>query len=436
MSIPVLRTPPVDAEAGSVEARFWSDLDSLTARYRLRWLDTPSSTPELGPPVGRWRQWRSGRQAGRLIEDLAGEVEGYPDGEAARVEWRERVRERVQRFGEQRLGWPAGYRDLLLGDEFYESTVEFVHAARAFDPDLSPDDLGQALRNVWIMNSLQMLLDLEVGFSPAIFAYSMLYPLTDNYLDDPVVPETAKRTLNRRLGRRLAGERPAASGPREASLYRLVEQIEGQFPRDQFLQVHLSLQAIHRGQVRSLGQQRSGRPLPETLLEISVLKGGSSVLADGYLTAGRLAPDEADFCFGYGVFLQLLDDLQDAESDRRAGHATLFSRLAGVEPLDGLTSRLYRFIHRVLDGSPRFAARRHETPKDLIRRNCLFLLVGAVAENRHLFSRPFLRALDAAWPLRLAALPRLRRRAEKRYRRTARRLRDRRGVDSLLELLE
>ncbi len=29
----------------------------------------------------------------------------------------------------------------------------------AFDPQVSVDDLGQALRNVWITNSLQMLLD-------------------------------------------------------------------------------------------------------------------------------------------------------------------------------------------------------------------------------------------------------------------------------------
>ena len=45
-------------------------------------------------------------------------------------------------------------------------------------------EIGQAMRNVWIMNISQVLLNVEVKFTNAIFAYSMLYPYTDNILDD------------------------------------------------------------------------------------------------------------------------------------------------------------------------------------------------------------------------------------------------------------
>ena len=158
------------------------------------------------------------------------------------------------------------------------------------------------------------------------------------------------------------------------------------------------------------------------------------MLADGYLATGRLEPAAADFCFGYGVFLQLLDDLQDARADRRAGHATVFSTAA--LPLDRLAGRLYRFMHRVVGDSERFRGDRFAARRDLILRNCSTLLVGAVAEEPQLFSRPFRRALERRWPLGFGALRRLRRYADRRLRQAAAEMRRRRGVESLFDLLD
>ena len=355
---------------------------------------------------------------GGLIDRLAAEIRRYPEAAADRRPWRDGLRETVSRFGEERLGWPVGYRQLFFADAFFDTTVRFSREARAFDPAIRTEELMQALRNVWIMNSIQMLLDLEVRYTPAVFAYSMLYPTTDNLLDDPDLPLADKQAFNRRLGRRLAGEPLAAVGDAEAGIWRLLDRIEGQYPSDGFPDVWCSLRAIHDGQVDSLRQQ-AGRLDGDRLLAISVVKGGASVLADGYLAAGRLEPAAADFCFGYGVFLQLLDDLQDARADRRAGHATLFSTAA--PPLDRLAGRLYRFMHRVVEGSERFPGRRYAARRDLILRNCRTLLVGAVAEEPRLFSRPFRRALERRWPLGLRALRRLRRHADRRLRATRRR---------------
>ena len=53
--------------------------------------------------------------------------------------------------------------------------------ARKFDDDLPIGDIMQAMRNVWISNALQLLFGKEVYYSKANFAYSMLYPYTDNY---------------------------------------------------------------------------------------------------------------------------------------------------------------------------------------------------------------------------------------------------------------
>jgi hypothetical protein len=422
-------TAPV---AATVTDEFARRLARWEERSAAAWRAMPAAPPVVGEPVPRRRQRDNERASAELIDHLARRVAAYPQAPAERAAWRGELQETVRRFGEERLGWPDGYRRLLLGEEFFAASTDFARQARAAAPDLRLDDLGQALRNVWIGNSLQMLLDLPVAATPALFAYSMLYPLTDNYLDDPAVPPAAKRAFNRRLGRRLAGlaEEPATA--REEAVFGLVRRIEEAWPRAAWTEVFWSLLAIHGGQLRSLRQQAAG-PTDAELVATSCAKGGASVLADGYLVAGRLDPAVAEFCFGYGVVLQLLDDLQDVVADRRAGHATLFSRRSGS--LDAPAGRLYHLLGHLLDGGGPFGGAAWADRRDLIRRNCAALFVGAVAENPGLFSRRFRAALEAGWPLRFGAMRRLRRRARRAQESVGRRLRRERGVDSLLDLL-
>lgn len=401
----------------------------LREKYTQLWWDTPCDTPLLGALVPCRRQKDNAREAEHLIDSLAREIERYPDREQDQRAWHNGIKDRVRQFGAERLGWPGGYQNLLFAEEFYETTLDFIRQARAFDETVRIDDLTQALRNVWIANSLQMLLDRPVRLSPCVFGYSMLYPWTDNYLDDPRLPRAEKVAFNARFARRLEGRRPEPGSERERQVFDLVARIEADHDRSECPEVYGSLLAIHRAQVGSLTQQGSAAcPYEVDLLGISVEKGGTSVLADGYLVAGRLSPEEADFAFGYGVFLQLLDDLQDARTDRAARQMTVFSQSAGVSPLDRLAGRLHRLVSRVIGDSPRFSAPAFEERTDLIRRNCTFLLVGAVAENEDLFTRRFARELEERWPFDFASVRRLRRRATRRYHETVASLRRRRGM--------
>jgi hypothetical protein len=369
-----------------------------------------------------------------LIDDVAGRVDEYPEPASERREWRESIRARLQDFGEAHFHWPSGYRRLLFGDAFYEASVDFARRARRFDPALSLDDLWQALRNVWIGNSLQMLLARQVRLTPGLFAYSMLYPVTDNLLDSPDVPAADKRLFNHRLGRRLVGDRLEAGRQAEGHAFALVRQIEETFPRHRYPDVWESVLAIHRGQIGSLRQHGATLSRAE-LIEISFAKGGASVLADLYLVAGSASGLEERFAFGYGVFLQLLDDLQDVSSDRVAGHQTLFTHALGRGRLDEETARLARFIDLVLDNEDAFPAAHVGDCMDLIRRNCRSLIVGAIAEQPALFGCPLRREVERQWPLSFAAMRRLRRRATRRFQATAERLRARHGVSSPLDLL-
>jgi hypothetical protein len=396
---------------------FTDRLNKACQDFLTLWDRTSPVPPELGPKVGLWQQHSNARAASRLIDEIASEIARLPDDESERHQWRERVRARLQSFGNDRLGWPDGYRRLLFGDGFYESSVSFARAARAFDPGVTVEQLGQALRNVWIGNSLQMLLDRPVKMRPGLFAYSMLYPVTDNWLDDTRVSRDVKRSFNLRFGERLAGHQVNPVSEQEAAVCRLVSQIEDDLPREHFPDVYASLLAIHGGQTRSLDQHDTGscRLTDRELLFISFEKGGSSVLADLYLVAPEPEPLEEQFAFGYGVFLQLLDDLQDVEPDLAAGHETLFTRAADVGLLDNLTARLAHFIAEVLAISARFQGPEYADRIDLIRRNSYALLVGSISEQPRRFSRRFRRQLARRWPISFRASRRLRRRALSRW---------------------
>lgn len=383
---------------------------ALCDEFQALWAATPVEMPALGPRAGLLRQRRNARAAARLIDELAANIERFPEGESARRAWREAVRERLQRFGQERLGWPDGYRRLLFGDAFYESSVTFAREARAFNPALTLEPLGQALRNVWIGNSLQMLLDRPVELRGGLFAYSMLYPVTDNWLDDPGVAKHLKRAFNEQFGRRLAGLPARAADERLAAVSRLVERIEREFPRGECPLVYASLLAIHDAQVSSLHQHDDRCLTDGELTSISFNKGGSSVSADLYLVTREVSPADERFAFGYGVFLQLLDDLQDVEVDRAARHQTLFTCAARRGPLDALATRLACFIDTVLSAE-RFAAPEFADRIDLIRRNCRALLVGSVAEHPARFTSRFRRHLERQWPVTFRAQLRLRRRA-------------------------
>ncbi|HET9566770.1 MAG TPA: class 1 isoprenoid biosynthesis enzyme [Vicinamibacterales bacterium] len=398
------------------------------------WNATRSELPRLGPDVTRWQQWRNASATGQLIDEIALRVDEHPEQTTEQRVWRDRLRATLQDFGERRFGWPNGYRRLLFGDAFYESSVAFARQARAFDSSSTLDDLWQAMRNVWIGNNLQMLLGVPVCLTQGLFAYSMLYPVTDNVLDALDRSSDDKRAFNDRFGQRLCGHHVMARDRSEANACALVSQIEEEFPRDRYADVWDSILAIHRGQVDSLRQQ--GRRLPESeLCEISFAKGGASVLADLYLVVGDATIDQERFAFGYGVFLQLLDDLQDVTADRINGHHTLFTLAAAAGTVDDLTARLMNFIDVVLDRERAAAGTETSDCLDLIRRNCHCMLATVISAQPAMFSRRFRRSVERQWPLSFRAMRRLRRRAEQRFRSTSQRLQTRRGVSSPLELL-
>jgi hypothetical protein len=136
---------------------------------------------------------------------------------------------------------------------------------------------------------------------------------------------------------------------REEKISRLVGMIEDQFPRKSFPEVHESLMLIHRAQTRSLKLIVNGTKLPQgEVISICFDKGGTSVLADGFLVAGKLTPEVQRFFFGFGVWLQLADDIQDIPEDLKSGTQTLFSGNESQERTQ-YTNRTFHFGRQILE---------------------------------------------------------------------------------------
>jgi len=309
------------------------------------------------------------------------------------------------------LGFVGLPLDAIYDARFIDSTRRFLQDARAFDPDLRLDSAYQALRNVWIMNSLQFDLGLAVEPTEAVFAYSMVYPYLDNVLDDERTAEADKLALVAKLKDWLeSSDRPAAS-PAEEKLRALVGLIERRFPRAAFPGVYRALLAIHNAQVKSLLQQKPGAAAPpDEILAISFEKGGTSVLADGYLVAGALAPADEEFCFGFGTFLQLADDLQDIGEDARRGHLTLFSAAGCTVPLDRTAARLENYIAAVVGRARRGASPGRAALCDAIEGGLALMCRESVGKHPEFFRRSFVRRARRGFPARFSYLEKLRRR--------------------------
>ena len=280
--------------------------------------------------------------------------------------------------------------ELMFSDRMIEITRSFVRQAKAFDEDLAFRDIFQACRNIWIMNGLQLIMGIPMQVTPSVFAYSMLYPYTDNLIDDPTVSGFEKCIFIEHFRDRLAGVMLQPQNKTENAIFRLVGMIESEYSRTEFPDVYKSLLAIHDAQSNSMKLIRQRNAMDETeTLKICLGKGGASVLADGYLVAGKLSEAQLYFLFGYGAYLQLLDDIQDVQEDYDAGLMTIFSGSAFQIPLDDKLNKTYWFGEHVMKSLDFFDGQHLELFKSLMRRSMDLFITEAIAQLPGVYSQKY-----------------------------------------------
>lgn len=347
------------------------------------------------------------REIRKLMERCFKKLELWKDKDPQELSVEEQAqvefifREILLELDRKKLFFDRPFLTLFLEKGYLDTTKGFFRAARAHDPQFQFMDLFQAMRNVWIMNSLQLLFDLPVQLTPSVFSYSMLYPYTDNYLDDPTISSAAKRRFNQRLEQVLQGNPVEEVTPEEDKIFQMVHNIEEEFSRIRYPEVYDSLLLIQDAQSASMAQDNQSKLSPQLSLPISFYKGGSSVLADAFLVKGELTETEMDFTFGYGCFLQLLDDLQDVESDRKDGHWTLFSHKNEEAIFDQEVLKLLCFIQKVMT-KHHLGYAEEALMKDVIAQCTRMMVMEVIGRNPQLVSENLYDHLESYSKVRLS----------------------------------
>ncbi len=292
---------------------------------------------------------------------------------------------------------------------------EFYNLARCFDPKMNMSDIYQASRNVWTCSYLQALMDLPIQLTPALFAYSMLYPVSDNYLDDPRFSRVEKIAFNERFYAWLTGAEVKPMNANEQQVLDLVKMIEGQYRREQYPQVFDSLLAIHAAQDRSMRMPES--PVPPYMVDVLGVtfgKGGTSVLADGVLAAGELHEVEMSIIYNFGAFAQLMDDQEDMESDLRKNALTIFTDATRIGNVDLIAQRLFCFAHHVLKGMEYFDNERIRPLKQMSMKGIDLLMIDGILRMDKYYSKAFLAELETHFPVRFKFMRKIRAELKKR----------------------
>ena len=337
-----------------------------------------------------------------FIDKIIKHIREFPENIEDRKSWRDLGNKYIDRIIEVEDTFRLGTLDKVMKAQFFKSTKLFINACKDFDKDISYSDIGQAMRNVWIVNIFQKVMGRDIEFSNAIFGYSMLYPYTDNYLDNINIALEDKKNFNNRFSRRLSGEIIKAKDSHEENVYNLVSCIEEVFNRKEYPKVYESLLLIHEGQKKSLYEQEEvSIPYERDMLNISIEKGGASVLADGYLVCGNLTEEEEIFAYGYGFLLQICDDLQDVKLDLENEHMTIISQIAGKYNFDRIINKLINIIIDIVDNAKCFKGENIEELKNLIKDNCITMVLFAIVDNKKYFSKEYIKELGEYLPFTL-----------------------------------
>lgn len=392
------------------------NVEKFKKEYSKLWWETETNFPQLGKIYSKSEQKTIENELSTFIDEASGKVKDYPSEKEKQNIWLEDFITGLKKFAKQMLKLSDVYLDSIFNEGFIQSTREFIERVKKFDSSLEIGNIYQALRNVWIMNSLQIYLDFEIKHSDAIFAYSMIYPYSDNYMDDVSESHENKFSLTGNLKDWLEGQDSSWQTSQGEKIYKLIKIIEKQYDRNSFPGVYQSLLAIYNAQIKSLLQQRKhSLPYEMNIVDISFEKGGTSVLADGFLVSGDLNDVQADFCFGFGAFLQLGDDIQDVAEDKKNNLMTIFSQTAGKYALDKLANKLLNFISNVVDLKLDEQKASRKILKELILRNCYYLITEAVGKNKRLYSKDYVSKIQGHFPVRFSYLKELRKKMKNKF---------------------
>lgn len=284
--------------------------------------------------------------------------------------------------------------------ELLESELkDFMIHARKFAPELNIEELGQAIRNYIVYVMFAQIHQVKTDFNMAAFGYSMLYPFTDNYIDSPNYTSKEKQEYNQLIRDKILGKKVSPKSSHQKKTCRLLSHIEDMYPRNLDSSVFTLLDIMLEAQEESLFQQKSDLFLSyEKRLDISIYKGGVSVLLDRFFVDKPITREDYLFYLAFGFFLQLADDLQDISEDTTSRNQTLFTLGETPEDKEKTVNKLLHFLSSIM----KTYHTANDTFKDFIFENCCQLIFSSVTGSKAFFTETYVKQMEENLPVSLS----------------------------------
>lgn len=319
-----------------------------------------------------------------------------PMKEKEKKRWKKTGRQWIKKLLEGTAIFGLENLNLQTKETFMTQMQYFLIETRKFDYNLCLQDIGQAMRNFCICILFSELKEEKPEFEKAAWAYSLLYPYTDNLIDSTAISEEEKKRFHDWLHKRLLGIKNKETVNIHQKVSDLFGQIENVYNRETYKELHQSILWIYEAQVESLKQQKKELILtPEQLLTISIQKGGASVLVDGYLINGELNQKEIEFYIEFGFLLQLADDLQDITTDLEQNHDTLYHNWIKEGKLDKKLNKILQFLNHIM----KKAALQEKAIESVMLQNSIYLLIISALQSSDYFSGTYLKQLEQYLPI-------------------------------------
>ncbi|SHO43332.1 hypothetical protein [Anaerocolumna xylanovorans] len=377
-------------------------LNSFLPIVRERWLSANDTFPPYLTEVPQADKNKNEAYAKEISAQFHRQITGYPRLPFGKRKWNKKTYKLLyQVLSEETVLGLHHYLSRERIEVFVSETKEFIKTLRMDVPAMSFEDMGQALRNYIVYLMFKEIHQDTSLFSKACYGYSMLYPFTDNYIDNTACTKEEKARYNSLIRDFLKGESVnTTSWYDEKTLYFLSaakdDCIEGEpCPVTELLLLMLD------AQVESLSQQRTDILLDyEKRLAISMYKGGMSVLIDRYFVKEKITREDMVFYLGFGFFLQLADDLQDIKEDSMKDHQTLFTISPRCEEAEKTVNKLLSFITDLCRSFPAG----NKPFLEFVLMNCYQLILMGVQKSQEYFPKDYMKSIEKYFPVSFSFL--------------------------------
>jgi len=380
-----------------IQLDLFSDKDKYLNIIKKQWLTANDTFPDFLisiPSETREYNEQSLQSVTVKFQKLLKDYSHIPLG---RKRWRRKTRILIKDFlNNETIINLHKSMDSQTVDNFEDEVFEFLRHVRKFAPELTFADIGQATRNYIVYAMFKTIHSVNSGFSMAGFGYSMLYPFTDNYIDNKKCTDQDKQFYNQLIRDKIKGLEVHPTISHHKKTCELLQAIESVYPRDKDDSIFHLLLMMLDAQEKSIGQQNKAFPLTiEERLDISIYKGGISVLIDRFFVDKEITETDLIFYLGFGFFLQLADDLQDIKEDSQLGYSTIFTIDLNYGQEEKFVNKLLNFLHTIMNNYHV----ENDNFKDFVFSASILLILTSSIGSKDFFSQEYLDRLDEFLPI-------------------------------------